>query len=183
MTCTAAQIERQDRQIARTLLTALPPRTAFYSFRMWQYILRLTQSWKRAAVTADVAIFDQAFVQAMYSLMLAAPPGSEDVERALDCLPQPDLLVRLTAPREILASRLSERRTHQGVLERLLEVDPETNLASLRIFDRLDWLLEVKGFCMTRVDASSASSIQAGLDSLFAMVSAQLPRVEPRILH
>lgn len=179
----AAEIEQQDRLIARTLLSALPPQTAFFSIRMRQYILRLTQSWKRAAITADVAIFDQAFVQAMYSLMVATPPGSEDVERALDCLPQPDLLVRLTARREILASRLSERQIHQGVLERLLEVAPETNLASIGIFDRLDRLLEVKGFCLTQVDASSASSVQVGLNSLVATVIAQLRCVGPRTLH
>lgn len=183
MACAATEIERQDRLIARTLLNALPPQTAFYSIRMRQYILRLTQSWKRATITADVAIFDQAFVQAMYSLMVATSPGSEDVERALDCLPQPDLLVRLTAPREIIASRLSARQIRQGVLERLLEVNPETNLASIRTFDRLDSLLEDKGFCMTQVDASSAKSVQAGLDSLVATVSARLRRLEPRTLH
>jgi thymidylate kinase len=179
----AAQTGQEDRLIARALLDALPPRTAFCSIRMWQYILRLTRSWKRAPRSADVAIFDQAFVQAIYSLALTAPVGSASLDRALDSLPQPDLLVRLTAPRDILASRLSERQGHQGMFERLLEVDPETNLASIRIFDQLDPMLEVKGFCVTHVDTSSAGSVQARLDSLVKTVAAQVRSAEPRTLH
>jgi thymidylate kinase len=183
MASAAAETERGDRLMARALLDALPPRTAFGSMRMWQYIVRLTRSWKRAPRSADVAIFDQGFVQAIYSLALTAPADSSDLARALDSLPQPDLLVRLTAPRDILASRLSERQGHQGVFERLLEVDPETNLASIRIFDQLDSMLEVKGFCVTHVDTSSAGSVQARLDSLVNAVAAQVRCPRPEALH
>jgi hypothetical protein len=180
----AANITQEDRRMARTLLRMLPPQTVFSAMRMQQYILRLAQSWKLAPTSADIAIFDQAFVQAIYSLALATrAPDSIRLDHALGCLPHPDLLVRLTAPHDVLASRLAERHAHQGVFERLLEVDPETNLASIRIFDRLDAILETSGFQVTHVDVSDEGSVETLLDPLEHAVTAHIERAGQRTLH
>jgi hypothetical protein len=180
----AANISKDDRRMARALVRMLPPQTVFNSMRMHQYILRLAQSWKLAPKCVDIAIFDQAFVQAIYSLALATrAPDSIRLDRALGCLPHPDLLVRLTAPHDVLASRLAERHAHQGVLERLLEVDPQTNLASIRIFDRLDAILETSGFPVTRVDVSDAGTVETSLGPLEHAVTAHIKCAVQRALH
>ena len=158
---------REERRIAQTLIRQLRPRTALSSLRMQQYILRLARAWETAARSADIAIFDQGFVQAVYSLASTTRSfNSEQLDRALGCLPRPDLLVRLKAPDDVLESRLVERQRRQNVLERLLEVDPAVNMASIQIFDRLDSILQARGFPITWLDSSGGSSVEALLGSL-----------------
>jgi hypothetical protein len=54
-------------------------------------------------------------------------------------------LIRIDAPRGTLESRLRDRERHQSAIERLFELDLETNLDSMRIVDHLDDLLWRQG--------------------------------------
>jgi thymidylate kinase len=165
---------KEERQIARTLVKMLPPKTPLSALRMQQYILRLAWAWRAAMTSAKISIFDQAFVQAIYSLAAVARHSDTDVlDRALAYVPHPDLLVRLDAPHRILASRLAERRRHQGRLERLLEVDPAVNLASTAIFERLDGILQARGFPMIWLDSSDDSLVEPALGLLERVVTSR----------
>lgn len=179
-----ANTSREEWRMARMPASVLPPRTLFSSIRMQQYMLRLARSWRLASSSPGIAIFDQAFVQAVYSLALAARAfDSVQISRALDCLPHPDLLVRLTASKDILASRLAERQEGHGVLERLMETDPATNLASVGIFNRLDDALADKGFRITHIDTSDNGTMAASMDPLEHAVVSCMQRAEQRMSH
>ena len=158
---------KEERLIARTLLEMVPAKTLLTACRMRQYILRLAWAWRTAAIGARISIFDQAFVQAIYSLATVARRADTDMlDRALTYVPQPDLLVRLHAPDDVLQSRLAERRRRQGMLERLLEVEPAVNLASTSTFDRLDRIVRAKGFPVIRLESAGDSSREIALQLL-----------------
>jgi hypothetical protein len=177
---------QEERRLARGLMELLRPPTAFASFRMQQYLLRLAFAWRKAAESAAVSIFDQGFVQAICSLATAArSTHCDQLGCALDCVPKPDLLVRLTAPKHELAIRLAERRRGQSFLERLLELDPAVSLASANIFDELDRLLPARGYRIAWLEASAVRPVEAVNESLdraiasFSTDSARSPAPVP----
>jgi hypothetical protein len=129
--------ERDDNVVAE-LLHVLPPRNLFWHVRMRQYLLRLLLSWKRAQRPGHIILFDQAFVQALASLVdvsTAAP--ATHIERAFHSIPKPDLLIRVHAPDELLRVRLERRQQRQSWLERLLEFDIDRNLRFVSTLDNL----------------------------------------------
>src|SRR5438132_750558 len=52
----------QDVGTALTLIRMLPPSTALWSFRLAQYMSRLSRAWIQASNTGRIILFDQAFV-------------------------------------------------------------------------------------------------------------------------
>jgi thymidylate kinase len=120
------------------LVRLLPPRSMTVAIRLSQYILRLLHTWSQASTARHIVIFDQAFVQVVCSLVLFARTADDDLmAHALECSPRPDLLIRLDAPPEMLATRLKDRIQGQSPLERLLELDLRMDLDSIRIIDQL----------------------------------------------
>jgi thymidylate kinase len=138
--------EPHDTPPASKLLAILPPKNIVLSIRLRQYLARLAHSWHRASRTGTIVVFDQAFVQAVYSLALFSQIADETrIAQALDAVPKPDLLVRINASREVLETRLRDRLRLQNVFERLFEVDVKTTLNSIEIIDHLDDLLCQRG--------------------------------------
>lgn len=157
--------ETADAAPAAELMRLLPPRSIVWSIRLRQYLVRLSHSWQVAAASRNIVLFDQAFVQAVGSLaLLGRPQDPAQVARALDAIPQADLLIRLDAPRDVLAARLGERQRRQGMLERLLELDLRTNLASISIIGDLHAQLHARGRCVTSVDSAGHGTLQAGVE-------------------
>lgn len=153
--------------MATTLLTLLPPRNILWSARLRQYIWRRAHLWNANQQPAGIAIFDQAFIQVIYSLaVLGAPVSERQIAQALDAVPVPDLLVRLEAPFDVVKSRLIERRRRQGTIERLLEVDLRTNLATLGVIDRLHELLRERGQSVICVDSADPHSLDRAVEQL-----------------
>jgi thymidylate kinase len=149
---------------AAELMRLLAPRNVVQSLRQRQYLLRLSRTWRGAALAGDI-VFDQGFVQAVYTCaLLAEAVDSERIGLALDAVPEPDLLIRLDAPQEILEARLADRRRRQGRIEQLL--DAWTNLGSLWIFDRLHELLRARGRPITCVDSAEQRSVAEGVDEV-----------------
>jgi thymidylate kinase len=149
------QAANPDRQatVATALLRLLPPSGIGGSVRMNQYLSRLARNWRLALAEQHITVFDQAFVQAVYSLaLLNGRADRQQLESALSLVPMPDILIGLNVPRHVLTARLAERQRRQGRLERLLEVSPETNLAAVPMFDILDDLLQNRNVRMLRVD-------------------------------
>lgn len=135
-----------DAETTAALLRLLPTKSLMWSIRLRQYLIRLFHAWRIAETSSGVVVFDQAFVQGVCSLtLLARSPSSERTRRALNLVPEADMLIALEAPREMLAHRLSERQRHQSRLEQMLELDLETNLASIDIIAGLRAMLAATG--------------------------------------
>jgi len=151
---------RNNLSTAASLLKALPPKNFLSSVRLRQYILRLSHSWQMASSSSHITLFDQAFVQAVCSLVLAHPSADETlIARALDIIPKPDLLIQLDASPEILAARLHNRQRFQSPVERMFEVDPETNSAERPLFEHIVDLLQRRGQQVTRINSSDRNAL------------------------
>jgi thymidylate kinase len=157
-----------ETRAAAELMRLLAPRNVIHSFRVRQYLHRLSRIWRGAPLAGDIVLFDQAFVQAVYtSALLARAANPEGLGLALDAVPEADLFVRLDAPLEILEARLAERRRRQGRIERLF--DAWTSLESLWIFDRLHELLRAWGRPVICVDSTDQRSLGEGVDRVEAI--------------
>jgi len=147
------------------LMRLLVPRNLFWSLRLRQYMVRLSQTWRAAAHANEIVLVDQGFVQAVYTFaQLARTADPERIGLGLSAVPEADLLVRLDAPLEVLETRLAERRRRQGRLEQLL--DSWTTLESLSIFDQLHDLLRVRGRPVAYVGSADKNSLVHGVDSV-----------------
>lgn len=156
------------------LLRLLPPKSLMWSIRLRQYLVRLFHSWRIAEESSGVVVFDQAFVQGVCSLaLLARAPSRAKVELALDTVPEPDVLIALQAPRDLLASRLQERQRRQGRIEQMLELDLQSNLASIEIIDDLLAMLRARGTRVISVQSVDRHTLQAGVAEAGAMVLAR----------
>ena len=158
------------------LVGLLPPRNFTWSIRLHQYLMRLFRSWEAAVAAGHAVLFDQAFVQAVASLtLLCRAPDWTLVERALDAVPKPDALILLTAPRNVLEARLTDRHRRQGHMERLLELDLATNLRTIGIIERLHGLLRERGRTVICVDSTAPDTLRNGVVRAVAGLEAGSP--------
>ena len=157
---------------ARDLMRMLRPKSLLWSFRLEQYLTRLSSSWRDASESERITIFDQAFVQAISSLMLLGENEDETlVCRLLDRAPKADLIIRLDAPRDVLEARLRTRNGAQGMLERLFELDLDRNLELMGITDRLQALLERRGERIIRVRSLDRRSLEGGASQIEELIA------------
>ncbi|MBV8915065.1 MAG: AAA family ATPase [Acetobacteraceae bacterium] len=164
----------QDAEATAALFRLLPTKNLMWAIRLRQYTLRLFHSWRIAEASEGVVIFDQAWIQAVCSLaLLGRAPDRRRVRLALDMVPEADLLVSLHAPQESLAARLRQRQRDQGRLEQLLELDLDTNLASLGIISDLLELLEQRGVPVVRVGSADPDTLRTGVAHVVDHVLAQ----------
>jgi thymidylate kinase len=168
-----------EAQMAAALLKLLPPRSIMWSARLRQYIWRRAHAWHARQNTTGIVIFDQAFIQVIFSLVVAGDSADEAlIAQALDAVPMPDLLIRLQAPPEIVGDRLADRRCRQGPIERLLEVDVRSNLESLPVMDVLHRLLRGRGQSVICVNTADPQSSDEVLGQLEQEVMARLAPIE-----
>jgi hypothetical protein len=148
-------IHPEDAHMTNGLLRLLPPRQAVWKLRMHQYIARLSSNWRSASSEGGITLIDQGFLQAVYSLaVLTGHDRQTRLGDAIGLVPMPDLLVRLHVSDDVLAVRLADRRLRQGRLERLLEIRPAANLASVPIFNIIDTLVASRGVPVLRTEPS-----------------------------
>jgi thymidylate kinase len=153
-------VKTREPAIAKELMTLLPPRSLIWSVRLHQYLIRLAHSWRLASGADQIALFDQGFVQAVCSLVvLGRAADRQNISRALALVPMPDFLVHLTAPVDVLATRLRERERRQGKLERLFELDLPANLSFVSVIAELDLLLESWKCRVVSVDCADQESL------------------------
>jgi thymidylate kinase len=160
---------------ALNLIKILPPSSTLWSLRLAQYLSRLSRAWFQASNTGHIVLFDQAFVQAVCSLVLLGGVIDELlISHALDEIPKSDLLVRLDAPTEILAARLRDRERHESRIERLLELDLATNLRSLAIVDCLQGLLLKQGRPVMNAASLDQHSLNETVEQVEKQITARL---------
>jgi energy-coupling factor transporter ATP-binding protein EcfA2 len=172
----------RDVKMAIHLVGLLPPEKIFASIKNGQYIFRLSHSWYEESGAAHVALFDQAFVQAVCSLALLAGVANDmSIANALDYAPKSDLLIRLDAPLEILKARLDDRRRLQGRIERLLEPDLKRSLASIQMIERLHNLLLRRGRSVLHVSSIDQDSLRKSLNLVEEEVARRLQSQQRRL--
>jgi thymidylate kinase len=182
MVATAGRLFGQspDARLTAELLRLLPPRSVLWSVRLRQYLFRLCRSWQLAAASRQIVLFDQAFVQALCSLvLLSRTADGTRIGRAMDILPRADLLIRLDAPRDILTARLDDRQRRQGRIERLFELDLQTNLAFVEIIDELHALILARGNPVVSAGSADPHTLQAGVAQAGADILAKLEAAHP----
>lgn len=157
----------RDLGTALNLIKILPPSTSLCSLRLLQYVSRLSHAWFRRSAIAHIVLFDQAFVQAICSLTLHCGIADEAlISYALDLVPEPDLLIRLDAPTNLLEERLRDRHDLGGKIERLLELDVETSLSSRNVVDLLHELLRRKGRDVVSISSLDQASLAAAVEQM-----------------
>jgi DNA polymerase III delta prime subunit len=109
-------------RVASVLTHALPRGQIFRSLRMRQYLVRLSNAWSQAARNRNVWIFDQAYIQAVASIVMVQPPMTDEAIAALlEVAPHCDLAIRVEAPPDDIETRLGRRRRQIGGVGRLFE--------------------------------------------------------------
>jgi RecA/RadA recombinase len=163
------------------LARLLPPTNIFASIREIQYIMRLSHAWHEESRAARVALFDQAFVQAVCSLALLAKVASETpIANALDFAPKSDLLIRMDAPLELLKARLQDRWRLQSEIEQLFERDLKTSLASIPMIDRLHNLLLQRGRAVLAASSLDQRSLEESVNVIEKEVTRRLQTAHRR---
>ncbi len=162
----------RDVRRAVTLMELLPPKNMFWSMRMGQYIVRLSHAWQQASQADHIVLFDQAFVQAVCSLISHGRALDEaSIAQALDYVPKPDLLVRLNAPHEILKARLRDRIWRQGKIERLFEPHQGTKPDLIHIIDTVQELLRKRGQPVVRAASLDQDSLRDGVALVGSLIN------------
>lgn len=175
-------IQPDEARMTNALLRLMPPRQIVGNLRMYQYIHRLACNWRVASAGHGITLFDQGFVQVVYSLaVLGRRMDRAELDAAIGLIPMPDLLLRLSVPDDVLAARLDERQRRHGRLERLLEVPPATNLASVSIFDTLDEILRNRNVRIARVESDGKCQLDAIMQSIEDALRAR-PRFVPQLV-
>lgn len=159
---------------ALNLIKILPPSSTLWLLRHTQYVSRLSRAWFQASNAAHIVLFDQAFVQAVCSLvLLCAVVDDLLISHALDAIPKSDLLIQLDAPTEILEARLRDRERLESRLERLLELDLATSLRSSAIVDNLHELLRQEGRQVMNAASLDQRSLSEAMERVEKQITAQ----------
>jgi thymidylate kinase len=164
--------DSHEAHAATALRNLFPPRNIAMALKLRQYMLRLSCAWHDAARGDDIVIFDQAFVQLICTLVSLTPTArADDVDAALDSVPQPDLLVRLCAPTDILKARLTERRQRMSAIENLFEQDLERNLRLLAIADCICGRLHERNRMAVCIETSDQHLLHTAVDKVEEIIS------------
>lgn len=149
------------------LMEILPPGSWIRSLRLRRYLVDLCRSWSAALDSDDVVIVEPGFVNVLSSLALFARSiDRRALARGLALIPEPDLLVRLVAPCEVLRKRLQERLHRQSALERLFENDVERCLRQVELAATLDSLLTESGRNLLRLSCLDDAGLTTAIDAI-----------------
>jgi hypothetical protein len=128
--------------VASALAHALPRGQIFRSLRMRQYLVRLSNAWAQAERNRNIWIFDQAYIQAVASIVMVQRAMTDEAIAALLAVaPHSDLAIRVEAPELDIESRLGRRRRQIGGVGRLFEEDGGDTSQQATLAERIDGLL------------------------------------------
>jgi energy-coupling factor transporter ATP-binding protein EcfA2 len=163
---------------APDLLALQPPVSRLWAVRLRQYLRRRGALWEDAERGGDgrVWVFDQAFMQAIGSLLvLGRPADAAHVATLVAAAPAPDLLIAVSAPEEELRARLTARERQQRRLERLLELDLAANLRFVAALDRVVSAAAARGVAVCAACCADPAALARATDRAEAAVLARLP--------
>lgn len=161
-----AQVVHRD-PVTDALLQLMPIRGRLTALRRRRYIAHLGQ----IAATHGVLVQDQGYLCAIAGLAIDAQRSdSGTLDRAVNLVPLPDLVVRLCVPEAITAARLEQRHQRLGPGQRLLERGMADNRRLENVFDRLADLLAQRGRCVLRFPVRDHASLDTAVTEIVGAV-------------
>lgn len=149
------------------MFRVFPPRDFLASVRAQRYLRNLCSCWDGALKLRSVIVFDQGFMNALCSMALYSGRVDRQVLRqGVALLPTPDVLVRVDARRDVLATRLAKRQQQQGSIERLFERRIEAALQQTEIFSWLDKLLIEQGRPFLAVSCHDNKELEEAVETI-----------------
>jgi hypothetical protein len=165
----AARMARDQTHDASTqaLVAKLPRAHPVASLRMRQYLVRLSAAWREAQGSDRIAIFDQAYVQAMASILIAGGRSEpEDVMDLIAVAPQADLIIRIEAPVGVVEGRLEHRAQGIGWMGRLFESKLGGPAAYADAVEKLQAGLKRDGCATVHVRSVDAAGLRAEVEGV-----------------
>jgi O-antigen/teichoic acid export membrane protein/thymidylate kinase len=168
-------------RIVGGLLRILPPRNRMWFVRICQYLLRLSEIWRRSENVEQIIIFDQGFIQAICSLAVFSRNSDEKLlRRALHLIPMPDVAILVRVDPMVQKTRLLDRRRTVKPMARVFEAGDDTNLQFARVVDNVNALIEQRGRSAVIVELDELSNVDAIASRIAeALVSTPI-RSEPK---
>ncbi len=146
---------------------SLRPKGLLSALRLKQYLNRLARRWRQALEAEHIVVFDQAYIQALVSHILASGCSEKSaIDRVLDRSPLGDVLIRIEAPRHVIARRLRERLSSQGFFERRFELDLDASLEAIRIVAKLEEALASRGRVVFHGDSLDMNFLDRAVDEV-----------------
>ena len=135
------------------------------AFRMRRYFKRLSQAWTKAEKSNDIWIFDQAYVQAVLSILRVQPRISDDdIIALLAVVPRSDLVIFVETPVEDVKSRLKQRRRIWNVSGIIFQ-EPNVDIpAQAELAKRVFELLNTPDRDITSVCSASKEHLEDGVN-------------------
>lgn len=134
---------------------------------MRQYLVRLSAAWRKAENSDRITIFDQGYVQAVLSILLARERASEeDVMTMLSVAPGSDLAIRVDAPISEIEGRLKLREKALGRVGRLFESKLGEPIDHARAADWLQSGLRRTGRTVLRISSADQDTLRIELARL-----------------
>lgn len=147
------------------LVANLPGGHQIAALRMRQYLVRLSATWRSARNSERIAIFDQGYVQAVSSILLAMERASDDdVMAMLLVTPPSDLAIRIEAPITDIEGRLRRRGQTIGRLGRFFESNLGKPTDHAHVADRLQSGLRRAGRVVLRVNSADEQPLAIDLE-------------------
>lgn len=145
----------------RRLLSLLPTSSPLWRLRYRRYLADLGTVLRRERERGGVSALDQGFINAVGTLAsLSRGVGKETLAMALELAPRPDLIVRVEAPRDVIASRLKSRLAAQSPAERLFEPGIPETLRQIDVFNALGTILDNSGVPSVRVSCPDRMALE-----------------------
>ena len=150
---------------ADVLVANLPGGHRFAALRMRQYLARLSAAWGSAREGERITIFDQGYVQAVSSVLLAMDrPSDNDAMTMLLAAPRSDLAIKIEAPIADIEARLRRREQTIGRVGRLFEANLGQPSDHARAADRLQSGLRQAGRAVLSINSTDGLPIAAELE-------------------
>jgi thymidylate kinase len=156
------------------LLELLPPQSLLGRVRLRRYLSLLCQSWTLSRTYRGITIIDQGYVSALCSLAVRTRSlNAQTLARGLELVPQPDLLICLDAPGDILRARRSGRLSRQSTVERMFEQDLEMNQRQVEMVRTVAGMIRERGWHAIGANCLDESGLDNAVEKIILEIAAQ----------
>ncbi len=160
--------------VGENLLELLPPGNWLSRARLQRYLWLLHRSHVSGRSFRGISIVDQGYVTALCSLAVRARClHSESLARGLEMVPQPDLLIYLDTPEDVLQARLSKRLGRQNAFERIFEQNSDATRRQMDMVRTVGNLVEEHRWPTVHVSWIDRSGLAKSVDKIITSMAAQ----------
>ena len=164
-------------RVVTALLRLLPPRNLFWFARLGQYLLRLSQTWRRSSSAESIVVYDEGFIHAVCRLAVFARIFDEkSLQRALTLVPKPDIAILVNVNPSVQKDHLLRRRRSQPMMARLLEAKDDINLQYAPVIEIVGATLRQRWRSAVVVEVESSSNVASVVSKIAEAIESKLQR-------